>query len=295
MRRFKKDRRAASNVIVFALGIVIVVIIVVNVFLWNYEMNQLDWERMKEDIKITDVSRITNSSWSVAQSEFVVNKGAITGGTYENTRIAEDGLWESFRERQPPTELDFNGTFVIELSDYPLSHIQTIEIQLKFRAGDSGENWYITAYNWKTQSYSDSGFNSTTGYTPTTGWDSYAVNLTDQWGSYLREEGVMYVKIRDQGPDPPRDRTTIDVDFLGVRVLIDGASFTFKNGGSLTVHLVSLWMNNSTHHRRYDTSIFLNAGDTAAYIRGDIGIPDKPYIVKIVTERGNVEIFSDEV
>ena len=41
-----QDRRGVSNVIVVVLGLVIVVMIVANVFLWNFEMNELDWEKM---------------------------------------------------------------------------------------------------------------------------------------------------------------------------------------------------------------------------------------------------------
>ena len=137
MQRIRQDTRGVSNVIVFVLGLVIIVIIVANVFLWNYEMNQLDWEKMKEDIKITDVE--------------------------------QEGR----------------------------------------RAGNRG------------------------------------------------------------------------------------TKFTFQNKGSLTSHLVSLWVNNSTHHQRYDINIFVNSGDTISYIRNDISLPNEPYTVKVVTERGNIAIYSE--
>jgi len=44
-----QDKRGISNVVVFVLGLVIIVVIVSNVFLWNYEMNQLDWQKMQEN------------------------------------------------------------------------------------------------------------------------------------------------------------------------------------------------------------------------------------------------------
>ena len=293
MQRIRRDTRGVSTAIVVALSLVIVVVIVANVFLWNFEMNQLDWEKMREDIEITNVNRVNGSSWFVTQNEYVVNEGTRISGTYEDTQVADDGQWETFRERQPPVTLDINGSFIIDVSIYPLAYIQTIEIQLRYRASDSGEIWYLKAYNWATQAYSDSGFNSTAGHTPTTGWDLYAVNLTDQWSSYVQDEGTIYVKLHDQRPDPPQDRTTIDIEFLGVRVIIDGTSFTFKSEGPLTSHLVSLWVNNSTHHQRYDINIFVNAGDTESSVRCDISLPNKPYTVKVVTERGNIAIYSE--
>jgi hypothetical protein len=50
--RLKRDRRGVSNIIVVVLSLVIVVAIIANIVLWSYEMNQLDWEKMKEDLTI---------------------------------------------------------------------------------------------------------------------------------------------------------------------------------------------------------------------------------------------------
>jgi len=187
-------------------------------------------------------------------------------------------------------ELDLNGNFTIDLSTYPLASIETVEIQLRYRADDTGEKWYLKAYNWTATTYSDNGFNSTAGHTPTTGWDYYAVNLTDQWSSYVQNNGTIYVNVVDAGPDGTQ--TTIDIDFLGVRVGIDVARFTFENDGSLTSHLVSLWIINSTIHQRYDMNEFINSGDTLNYNRSDISLPSGAYTVKVVTKRGNTAVFS---
>jgi len=70
------------------------------------------------------------------------------------------------------------------------------------------------------------------------------------------------------------------------------ALFTFENKGPLTSHLVSLWINNSTHHQRCEINIFINSGDTESYNRNDISLPNKPYTVKVVTERGNTAVFT---
>ncbi|MEA2090003.1 MAG: hypothetical protein U9O89_04510, partial [Thermoproteota archaeon] len=60
-----------------------------------------------------------------------------------------------------------------------------------------------------------------------------------------------------------------------------------------TSHLVSLWIINSTVHRRYDINVFANSGENVAYTRVDINLPTENFIVKVVTERGNVAVFSN--
>jgi len=253
-------------------------------------MNQVDWEKNNEDVTITDVTRATNSSWFVAQNEYTVNEGSRVSGTYEGTQAVEDGSWEAFKERQPPVRLDLNGTFIIDVSTYPLTHIQTIEIRLRYRASDSGEKWYLKAYNWATEKYSDNGFNSTLGHVQTTEWGYYAVNLAEQWRSYVRDDGTMYVKMQDNQADA--NQTTVDIDFLGVRAKIDGARFTFKNEGSVTLHMVSLWIINSTLHQHYDMNVIVNSAETYSYIRADISLASGSYTVKVVTERGNKAMYT---
>jgi hypothetical protein len=137
--------------------------------------------------------------------------------------------------------------------------------------------------------YSDSGFNFTTGQKPTTGWDYYTMNLTDQWKSYVYSNGTMRVKMVDEGPDA--NQTTIDIDFLGIRVVTNGTEITFGNEAALTCHLVSLWVNNSTSHKRYDMSLFIDSGQTLTYRSFDLCLPNEPYVVKVVTERGNIAIY----
>jgi hypothetical protein len=129
-RRLRRDRRGISNVIVVALSLVIVLAIVSNLVLWNYEMNQVDWEKMRESVVIRDVER---------------------------------------------------GT---------------------------------------------------------------------------------------------------------------GSQFTFENDGGLSVHLVSLWIINSTDRQRYDISVVINSAETKNYLREDISLPDGNYTVKAVTERGNIAVYS---
>jgi len=442
-RRLKRDRRGISNIIVIVLSLVIILAIVSNIIMWNYEMNQVDWEKMKEDASITNVEHVTHSSWFGVESEYTVNTGSRTDSTYIDTQVIDSGFesfiedsssinitlinTESFEGDWPPSgwsatgnwakesnyasdgtysadfdgsaggvsgyltspimdcsdadaiyvdfwwqdralddddfeleyyngsmwnnyqdlnqldsgngwhhytealtdsqyfvsnfqirwwansvlsgrtacvdvvtikksasentySLDLNGLFSINLSTYPLEDIQTVEIQLRYRADDSGENWYLRAYNWTASAYSDSGFNSTSGHTPTTGWDYYIMNLTDAWQSYVHTNGTINVKFVDQGVDG--EQTSVDIDFLGVRVKIDGTQFTFKNEGGLTVHLVSLWMINSIDHQRYDINVFVNSAETKTYLRGGISFPTGSYTVKVITERGNTAVYS---
>jgi hypothetical protein len=81
--------------------------------------------------------------------------------------------------------------------------------------------------------------------------------------------------------------TIINVDNSGY-----GSQYTFKNEGGLTVHLVSLWINNSTLHQRYNINVFLNSAETKTYFREDIPLPTDSYTIKVVTERGNMAVYS---
>jgi len=453
--RLKQNKRGVTTVITVVLSLVIIVVIVSNVVLWSYEMNQLDWEKIQEDLDITNVTTVTTrSSWFVAQSEYTVNTGSYVSGSYTDTHSA-DGAYETFTESastsslqekllpnaagqyaewgtvypagtphwdanddDPPDDdasyvqtsdtinwrkeaynlqnssgsgtinwiqvyararrtsivannirtlirtyssdyessnialttsyqdvytqyntnpytsqtwtwseidslqagataksigvthvrmtavwvivnytlaqsrFDINGTFIVDLSTYPLANIQTIEMQLKYRASDSGENWYLKAYNWTSETYSDNGFNTTAGHTPTTNWDTYAVNLTDQWRSYVSDNGKMYVKLQDNQADATQ--TTIDIDFLGVRAVVNAIQFTFENNGALTANLVSLWIINSTLHQHYDIDIIVNSADTYSYTRTNIVVTSSSYTVKVVTARGNKAVYSVE-
>ncbi len=445
-----QNKKGLSTIIVVALGLVILVTIVVNVFLWNYEMNQFDWERAKEIVEINSATLVTNSSWYTTYKEYTVNVGTLVNGSYQDTQVIDnvsetfvEGLSSQIEQLQPispghysewgseypastphwdccdetspdedgtfvennaaswkkesykfqnstgfgiinwvriyirgrttqegssplrtllriqgndyesndfiPTisyqnfytqydanpdssvqwawnevdsleagassrkvegeqyvrmtavwlvvnysvpggqRISANGAFNVDLSTYPLTSIQSIEIQLVYKTNDTGELFYLEAFNWTASVYNDEGFNNTSGHVPTGDWEFYALNLTDKWSSYLSSNGTMHVKFLDKQIDT--NQTTIDIDFLAIRVLLDGALMTFRNKGSLTCHLVSLWVNNSTHHQRYDFNIFVNAGETLTYYSSQIGFPEKPYIVKVVTERGNIAVY----
>lgn len=54
--RFRKNKRGISTVIVVVLSLVILVVVVENVVIWGYNMNQYDWERMHEYLSILNVT-----------------------------------------------------------------------------------------------------------------------------------------------------------------------------------------------------------------------------------------------
>jgi hypothetical protein len=294
LRSIREDRRGVSAVIVVVLSLVIVVVIATDVFLWNFEMNRLDWEKTQENIDIADVSSInlTRSSWFTAQREYGIIVGSRSSGTYVDTHSASDGNWETFVEepRPPLYRFDLNGTFLLDISAFPLDSISSVEIQLRFRVSDTNENWFVEAYNWGVRAYDDNGFNVTSGHAPTGGWDIYAVNLTDAWENYVLDDGAMYVKLGEEGDDAVR--TSVDIDFWGVRAVVRGTVFTFRNRGPLTCHVVSLWIVNSVDHKRYDVSIFINSGTTEIYARPDISLSNGEHVIKAVTERGNTAVYS---
>jgi hypothetical protein len=56
--------------------------------------------------------------------------------------------------------------------------------------------------------------------------------------------------------------------------------------------VIALWIVNSTIHERYDVNIFLNSGEKNDYTITDISLPSGNFTAKIVTERGNIAVFS---
>lgn len=185
--------------------------------------------------------------------------------------------------------LDINGLFKVDTLTYPLDYVLGVEILLLYRANDTSERWFLKALNWTSFQYDDEGFNATTGQLPTSEWNYYAVNLTTKWRSYVHENGTMLIKFRDEGFD--WNRTRIDIDFLGVILVIDGTRFTFQNKSSQTSHIIAIWIVNATAHERHDVDLFINSGENTDYVRADISLPTESFIVKVVTERGNISIF----
>jgi hypothetical protein len=268
------------------LGLILVVVVVANVILWSYQMNHFDWERNREKIMIYDV--VPDSPWFVATNEFVVYGGIHVAGSYQDTQIL-DNKFVTY-EKVPGNEpLEVIGNFSIDLSTYLLTHIDTISIQTFFRVNKPGITFNLQTYNWTGNAYSTEGFNSTVGCSTTGNWDLFSINI-DEWTSYISNNGTVKVKFYS---DQNKVKTAVvQIDFFAIKVNITGTNFVLQNNGPFTCHIVSLWINNSTDHQKFDVDFYINSGNTVHYIRGDISLPEEMCTVKIVTERGNVDVFS---
>ncbi len=72
---------------------------------------------------------------------------------------------------------------------------------------------------------------------------------------------------------------------------VSGLFIELRNKGSMTVHLVSVWVNNSTFHKQYDVNFFINSGDTSYLIVPSTSLPNNYYMVKVISERGNIKVY----
>ena len=88
------------------------------------------------------------------------------------------------------------------------------------------------------------------------------------------------------------ERMQENVQIVGITNTVNGTTFTFQNRGSVTAHLVSLWIDSPAIHQRYDMNLYINAGDTLNYTSADISLADNVSIVKVTTERGNISVFA---
>ena len=467
MKRLKHDKRAVSNAIVVMLSLVLVVIIVANVVLWSYQMNQLDWEKMQEDVKITDVARV-GEAWSYNPSGYAPSGStSLVSGSISNL-TSDDGVDMIFRSygssttvTYPITNMNFTGdatgwtttTSVVSgtaTSGYdsadgnpsPGSGVGsyyhngtgtvpkvadinfTTETSLNYTYGTpvsvylsyayklSGTSIAATgnsliirlvkpdltttdldtvsftgavAWTYKTivvdtTHFSQSGtyelrvlnriltavkgtanyaqlnfddiglkitynseytmeveFTETSNtedwtqliWTVDSAWTISSVNVTLQLYNYTLNgyptsgngyiaytsddipntdeaknqtitvnptdfrNATGYWRMKIKGVKATDTQFDFKADWIEFKVVSDGGTlFTFENAGSLTSHVVSLWVINSTNHRRYDANLFMNAGEEAVYIRADIRLPSGAFIAKVVTERGNLAVFA---
>jgi hypothetical protein len=99
-------------------------------------------------------------------------------------------------------------------------------------------------------------------------------------------------KIKVTGVKASGTQFDIKADFIELGVPDNGPQFMFRNSGSVTSYIVSLWVINSTFHQRYGVNIYLNSGEDVLFHRDDITIPNGQYTVRIVTDRGNLATFS---
>jgi len=88
------------------------------------------------------------------------------------------------------------------------------------------------------------------------------------------------------------ERMQEKLTLVSVERQTDGVVLSIQNEGPLTSHVIALWIVNSTIHERYDVNIFLNSGEKNDYTITDISLPSGNFTAKIVTERGNIAVFS---
>ena len=74
IRLLKREKRGISTVIVVMLSLVLIVMIVGNVVLWSYQMNQLDLERTQETLTLLNVTKTGPTGISMN----IKNTGAIS-------------------------------------------------------------------------------------------------------------------------------------------------------------------------------------------------------------------------
>ncbi|MEM0007433.1 MAG: hypothetical protein QXR89_04105 [Candidatus Bathyarchaeia archaeon] len=186
--------------------------------------------------------------------------------------------------------LEVTNHFTIDLSAYPLNYVYGVEIMVRYNVSETGERWFMKAYDWAFGSFSDLGFNNTEGDQPTANeWNDYAISINENWTRYIKDDGTIQIMFCDEGAS--ENQTFVHIDFIGVRVILNGLILEIKNSGATTAHIVSIWVINVTHHMRYDADFFINSGESATYIRVDIPSPAGDFTVKIVTERGNIDTF----
>lgn len=253
-------------------------------------MNEFDYERMHENVKIESAKPVNPSSWSSVQSEFTIISGCRATGNFSNTCI-EDEAWEGFQEgAQPVSRIEIVGDFPINKSAVESLPIHGLELQMKYRANDGEDIVFMEAYDWTTSLFSTIGFNSTEGSIASLNWTVYALNVAGSWSNYVRPDGVVRIRLFNNVVSDVL--TTVYIDFLAVRPVANGTELVVCNEGSVTAHLVAFWMLNLTVHGRTEISVFVNEGERVSYVNGDAEFPVDRCVFKVVTERGNVAIFS---
>jgi len=226
---------------------------------------------------MTDFRDNLDGNWTIRIT------GVKTGDTQFDLNV---DLVELSSEPVRTYRLRISNTFAIDLLAYP--HIRGLTISVRYNVTEATEKWFLEAYNWTASSFSSIGFNDTDGHQPTqNSWNEFTISVTDDWADYMQGNSTL-IEFHDEGL--PANQTVAEIDFLGVTPLIDGVQLELENMGSSTTHIVSLWIMNSTSHQRYDVNFFLNSGEEKTYADPDIILPEGDFVVKIITERGNIAV-----
>jgi len=200
--------------------------------------------------------------------------------------------WTEFKAVTPNTYmLDMSNSFAINVRTYPAKHVSTVEVLLAYNVSDTGERWFIKACNWTTSTFSNAGFNDTAGSQPSAPkyWVNYVVGIPS---GYIASDGTLLIEFCSGVPSDS-NQTIVSIDYLGVRVVMDGQQdWTVKNSSPETVHIVAVWIENSTLHQHYSVDLYLNSGDSNNGLIGSQPLPMGTYVTKVVTERGTIVVWS---
>jgi hypothetical protein len=267
--------------------------------LYDYQTSQYPTSGdgyMTDTIGTTDVTKnqtITNNP-TIFRDANGNWKAKIKGAKTTDTQFELKVDWVEFKVTTSNFyRLDVSNSFIIDLAAYPLSYIHGIEMLFRYNATVDAEKWFLKAYNWTSSSFTDTSFNNTGGNQPILNeWNEYAINVTSSWKDYVEDDGTVRVEFLDEGLST--NQTTVEVDFVGVRAITDGVRLDLKNSSPLTAHIVALWIVNSTNHQRYDVDFYVNSGEETTYTRIDIALPKEDFIVKAVTERGNMAVYQGD-
>jgi hypothetical protein len=268
---------------------------------------QLSPENPKENLNV-DVWN--GSAWTT-----LMTLGSVDSNTWKNASVSSYLTSSTFTIRFEGGN-ETNDTVQHSWNiDATLLHVWSNEYtaEVEFIGSSNTENWnqlnwtVNSAWNISSVNVTLQLYNYTLGGYPTSGngYIAYAsdstpdtdenesqtinVNPTD----FRNATGYWKMKVKGVKADAaPFDFKADLIEFNAVKE--GGMFFTFKNEGSLTLHLVSLWINNSTYHQRYDINIFINSGETASHTYSNVILPDKPYNVKVITERGNTAVFASD-
>ena len=89
-----------------------------------------------------------------------------------------------------------------------------------------------------------------------------------------------------------RQRIQENVNIKNVTWDKPGTNFEIKNNGPDGVHIVAIWIIDPSGHKRYTADMFLNPGETGTYLLKEVELPKEYVLAKIVTERGNMAVYS---
>ncbi|MCW4023782.1 MAG: hypothetical protein NWF01_01960 [Candidatus Bathyarchaeota archaeon] len=186
------------------------------------------------------------------------------------------------------TQVEFTG------SDYSSSNvIPWLEIDwataIAFNTSSVSVNLQLFNYSSGTYQTGGDGYLAyTSNSTPNTSDDKSQI-ITFETDDFRDSEGVWKLKLVGFTGSP----FTMQVDYVQMHQNTPpGILMSLKNEGSLTMHIVAVWTDTATVHQRFDQDEYLNAGETSMFFFEDLPYPSPQGVIKVVTERGNLAVYS---